>query len=75
MSNATFITADQNWQDETTIYWFDMDGEMYGMVEGEGAGAVDCDGCPIDYNDALRAEVERNCIVTDEIRAGARGGF
>lgn len=65
---ATYLTKDQNWQNESTTYWFDMDSEMYGIVEGEGAGAVDCDGCPIDYNDALRAEVERECVVEDWMR-------
>lgn len=75
MSNATFITADQNWQDGQTIYWFDMGGETYGVAEGYNEGILDCEGYPIDYNEALRAEVERNCIVTDEIRADARGNF
>lgn len=70
---TTFISADQNWQDESTTYWFDMDGELYGVVEGGNAGIVDSDGMPIDYNDALRSRVERNCIVTDEIRAESAG--
>jgi len=32
---ATFQTADQNWQNGTTTYWFDVEGETYGVVEGD----------------------------------------
>ncbi len=30
MATATFTSADQNWQDENTIYWFELEGEAYG---------------------------------------------
>lgn len=73
MTTATFTTADQNYQNGTTIYWFEMDGETYGVAEGDNEGILDSDGAPIDYNDTLRAEVERECIVTDEIRTEATG--
>lgn len=69
MATATYHTKDQNWTNGSTTYWFDMDGELYGVVEGEGAGVVDSDGHPIDYNGDLRRSVERACIVTDAMRA------
>ena len=73
MSNATYVSADQNWQDGTTIYWFEMDGETYGIAEGENAGPLDCDGMPIDYNEQLARRVVESCVVTDEIRKDASG--
>lgn len=69
MKTATYIEKDQNWMDGSTTYWFDVDGDEYGVVEGENAGVVDSDSDPIDYNDGLRAEIEARCIVTDEMRA------
>ena len=30
MATATFTTADQNWQEEKTTYWFELEGEAYG---------------------------------------------
>lgn len=30
MAKATFTSADQNWQDGTTTYWFELEGEAYG---------------------------------------------
>lgn len=40
-------SKDQNWTDGTTTYWFDVDGETYGVVESEGQRTVvDCDGAP-----------------------------
>lgn len=69
MSNANYTGKDQNWQDGTTIYWFEMDGEKYGIAEtGPETEALDCDGAPIDYNENLSRRVIENCIVTDEMR-------
>lgn len=48
MSGATYIAKDQNHQDETTIYWFDVEGEVYGVAESEGTQTVvGCDGAGI----------------------------
>ncbi len=68
MTTATYIEKDQNWMDGNTIYWFDVDGEEFGIVEGQDEGIVDCDGAPI-TNEHDRIAVERHCIVTDEMRA------
>lgn len=44
---ATFITKDQNWTDGTTVYWFDIEGETFGVLqEGSDSKVVDCDGNP-----------------------------
>jgi hypothetical protein len=70
MTAATFTSKDNNWQEEATIYWFDMDGEQFGIREcGIETTVLDSDGAPVDYNEALRSRVQRTCIVTDEMRA------
>lgn len=74
MSSANHVTTDQDWQDESTVYWFDLDGERYGIVEqGPETFPVDADGCRIDYNETLAARVRGECVVTDEMRADAAG--
>lgn len=69
MATATYHSKDQNWMNGSTTYWFEIDGELYGIVEGEDDGVVDSDSSPMDYNDSLRNTVERACVVTDEMRA------
>ena len=67
MATLTFVSKDQNWADGSTTYWFNVDGEMYGVVESCGETSfVDCDGCPdnVDVNviNALEG------AVTDKMR-------
>ena len=81
MAKATYTSKDQNWQDEATIYWFQIDGhdhnsglsfddDQYGICEsGPGADVVDSDGAPVDYNESLKLCVQRLCVVTDDMRA------
>jgi hypothetical protein len=71
MTSATYIGKDQNWQDQTTIYWFEMDGETYGIAEtgGEDPQPVDFEGYPIDTNEHEAHLVLSACIVSDEMRA------
>ena len=78
-ATATFTGADQNYQDETTVYWFDVESEDYRIESGE-YGMADCngdltpldsDGAPIDYNDLLAGAVLAVCHLTDEIRQRA----
>ena len=60
-----YLGKDQNIQDETTVYWFDIDGETYGVAECGGQSQVlDCDGAPLvdNYTDEL------GLFVTDEMR-------
>ena len=68
-----YLAKDQNWADATTTYWFDVDGEEYGIVEDDGQGShhlttvVDWDGCPVNMGDAKNAHLLA-LVVTDEIR-------
>ena len=75
-ATAAFTGADQHCQDETTVYWFDVESEDYRIEPGE-YGIADCngdltpldsDGAPIDYNDLLAGAVTAVCQVTNEIR-------
>ena len=46
---ASYITTDQNFQDETTNYWFLVDGESYALSDCNGElQLLDCDGCPVE---------------------------
>ena len=67
MTTVTYLSKDQNWADESTTYWFDIDGETWGVVESCGESSiVDCDGCP----DNQSTEIESALLgaVTDEMR-------
>ena len=72
---ATFISKDQNFQDEQTIYWFNVEGTknndedgVWGVFQSGGeTGLVDCDGCPCNTDDSHIAEVFRACDVTEEM--------
>jgi hypothetical protein len=72
---------DQNWQEGTTTYWFELSGrdfgtacefdaEMFGVCEsGEESGILDCDGYPMTVGDRAEIAAKRHCIVTDEMRS------
>ena len=59
MVTVEYNGKDQNWQDETTIYWFTLDGKdygtgftfhnsVYGVADSNGNTSIlDCDGCPM----------------------------
>lgn len=67
-NEAEVFAVDQNWQEETTIYWFRYDGEVYGVAEsGPTTEYLDADGCPLPEDGRL-PEVMRHCVVTDAIR-------
>lgn len=67
---ATYMSKDQNWQNESTTYWFDVVGEIYGVVEsGQGGIVVNCDGCPVNTDDNKNARLRPLInLVTDEMR-------
>ena len=83
--NATFLNADQDWQTETTRYWFTLTGTDYGtgvefdsdefaVAESGGDSLIlDADGCPITPGDALEIAVRKAAIVDDAMRAEASG--
>jgi len=66
-----YSSKDQNYQDETTIYWFkDESNVFYGIADCNGKlTALDCDGMPIDYNNYLRDKVLSECVITEEMKA------
>ena len=77
---ATYTSKDQNWQDETTIYWFEisgvdigtgasLDAQVFGIAESGGDDTVvDCDGSPCTEGDAVTIAVRKVAIVTDDMR-------
>lgn len=78
--NSELIAIDENHTDGTTVYWFRVDGfdhgtgfafdaDVYGIAESVARSeAVDHDGAPVDYNDALQRTILRSCNVTDDMR-------
>jgi len=78
---ARYLTKDQNWQDETTIYWFELtgtdygtgvefDGQTFGVAEsGPDSMIVNADGAPLVDGDHEEIAVRKHCLVTDELRA------
>ena len=63
-----FFEKEQDWQNEETRYWFDVDGEQYAVVEsGSGSSIIDGDGDEV-YDRDLEAKLESLLIVTDEMR-------
>ena len=70
MATAKFLSKDQHWQDETTVYWFDLEGDTVGVSEsGPESTIVDCDGMPMTEGDGATIKARRACIVTEEMRA------
>lgn len=71
---ATYTGKDQSWQDQQTVYWFEVENdegetETFGICENDtGAHPLDADGAPIDYNELLGRRVISACVVTDEMR-------
>lgn len=75
-----FKFKDQNWQEESTTYWFELtgedtgtdcvfDGECFGVCEqGSDSRILDCDGCPMTVGDRAEIAASRHCVVTDDIR-------
>ena len=64
-----YISKDQNWNDGTTTYWFDVDGTEYGIVQdGPDAYPVDYNSLPI-ANEHEASKIIESCVVTDSMRA------
>lgn len=83
-ATAKFVEADQNWQDKSTTYWFELsgtdygteyefDGETYGVVESESEEPVivNSDNYQLTEGDVETVAVRNTVIVTDEIRKEA----
>jgi len=78
--NAKYTGKDQNWKEESTTYWFQIDGhdsgtgvsfesQVFGIAESGGDDTVvDCDGCPCTEGDDDTIAVRKVAIVTDEMR-------
>ena len=71
MTAAKFIGVDQRWNDETTIYWFELGDEKYGIADCNGyESVVDSDGGPLPKGTELE-RIRRSCLVTDAMRMEA----
>lgn len=68
---VTYDSKDQNWQDETTFYWFNVGNETIGVSDCNGEmSIVDEDCCPINTDDCGNTHLLKLIdLVTDEIRA------
>lgn len=66
--NIQFIEKEQDWQNEATRYWFNVDGEEYAVVESGGSVSI-CNAVADDVTDRdFEAVLKANLIVTDEMR-------
>jgi len=76
-----FLEAEQNWQEESTTYWFELSGrdygteyefnsDVYGVIESgsDDAVIVNADNCPLTEGDAETVAVRNSVAVTDNIR-------
>ena len=73
MTKLTFQSKDNNFANESTTYWFDVNGEMYGVVESCGETSfVDCDGSQVSADTVCAADMHiinaLETAVTDEMR-------
>lgn len=80
-ATAKFTGKDQNWEEESTIYWFTLSGtdygtevefndEVFGIEEsGDDTRVLDADGGPLTDSDYTTIAVRKTAIVTDEMRA------
>jgi hypothetical protein len=69
MSEITYQSKDQNYQDETTIYWFSVDESIYGVSDCNGEmSIVDYGGCSINTDDECNMHLKSLCgLVTEEM--------
>lgn len=71
MSTVIYQGKDVNSSSESATYWFDVNGEVYGVVEGRNAGIVDCDGYTIDdydNEDNRQIQILLEAAVTENMR-------
>lgn len=69
MSKTTFIEKEQDWDNEATLYWFDVSGGLYAISESGGRATI-IDGYGDDVIDPeLEIELTAALIVTDDMRA------
>jgi hypothetical protein len=84
MATAAFNSKDQDWNNESTTYWFEISGtdygtgvdfeeyagELFGICEsGPEMKVLDNDGAPLTGSDALAIAVTSCAMVTDGMRA------
>jgi hypothetical protein len=78
--NVEFKTKEQDWENEATIYWFELNGTDYGtgcefdnewvgVCESNGESMIlDRYGCPATPGDNIEMAATCHCVVTDEMR-------
>jgi len=84
MATATFNSKDQDWNNGSTTYWFEIsgtdygtgtdfaefEGELFGVCEsGSEVKILDNDGAPLTAGDRLTIAATNCARVTDEMRA------
>lgn len=51
-NSINLVDTDQNWAEEKTNYWFEVDGESWAISDQNGdLTLLDCDGCSADERD------------------------
>lgn len=67
--NKKYLGKDQDWHNETTIYWFETDEGKFGVSDCNGDETiVDADNCPLTQSDSLALRLKSQLVVTDEMR-------
>tara|TARA_Y100000782_G_scaffold108494_1_gene132214 strand:+ start:36733 stop:37098 length:366 start_codon:yes stop_codon:yes gene_type:complete len=69
IGTAKYIEKEQDWQNEATRYWFEVDGEEYAVVESGGQSSIIGKNGDDVYDRALESSLKSRLIVTDEMRA------
>lgn len=65
-----YLSKDQNWQDETTIYWFLVSGDVYGVRDHNGVrDLVDEDGYVAELENHNNAKIFDSIspLITEEM--------
>ena len=66
---AMYAGKDQNYQDETTNYWFELGDDEFAVSECNGSSKLlDCDGSPLNLDDSENQEIFDKLVITDRMR-------
>ena len=69
MTSIIFIEKEQDWQNETTRYWFSVNGVEFCVAEcGPASDILDRNGKPL-LEGERKAQLRRQFVVTDSMRA------
>ncbi|MCP4366349.1 MAG: hypothetical protein GY800_13780 [Planctomycetes bacterium] len=80
LMKVQFLEKDQNWQEESTTYWFkltgtdygtemDFSGDVYGVVESGGETTiVNSDNYPLIEGDIETIAIQNVVVITEKMR-------